>query len=144
MAEKSLEEEIEEAMRMVDGSGPQEPAEPPPPPTAPPEPQLPPEPMDEALPALEEAGAPEGMALPAVIEPEEPDAAPVAASRTLAVLDESRRPKPEIACGMCPNSVWFATPTDLTCYCRVMFMQTWTAQKPGEIVSCDGMFLGQE
>lgn len=80
---------------------------------------------------------------PGHAEPEEPEGLQVA-SRTLVALDEARRPRPEIACGICPNSVWFATPSDLRCYCRVMFVQTWTAQKPGEIVSCDGMFLGQE
>lgn len=147
MADKTLDEEIEEAMRLVDGSGPPEP------PPAPPErPQAPPageEPQmaqdsqvsPEALPAepdlTEEAGQLDHGA------PEEPEGLQVA-SRTLVALDEARRPRPEIACGICPNSVWFATPSDLRCYCRVMFVQTWTAQKPGEIVSCDGMFLGQE
>lgn len=136
MAEKTLDEEIEEAMRLVDGSGPQEPPEPPPAPAQPAtaqDSQVSPEATpEEPSPAAQQAE-----------EPEEPEGLQVA-SRTLVALDEARRPRPEIACGTCPNSVWFATPNDLRCYCRVMFVQTWTAEKPGEIVSCDGMFLGQE
>lgn len=133
MAEKTLDEEIEEAMRLVDGSSPAEPDPPPPAPAQ--EPDNPDEPEPDELDRTAEP--------PALIE-EEPAAATGTASPTLSALDEDRRPRPEIACGLCPNSVWFATPSDLRCYCRVMFVQTWTAQKPGEIVSCDGMFLGQD
>src|SRR5690349_19628488 len=73
-------------------------------------------------------------------EPEEPEGV-VTASRTLAQLDESRRPLPEIACGTCPHSVWFEKPTEVSCYCRVMYLITWTTAQPGEIRMCDGMFL---
>ncbi len=147
MAEKTLDEEIEEAMRALDGSGP-----PAPPPAAetPPEPAEPPEPTLDAPAAPEEPAMMEEPAeagVPALYDPPgppEPEGVPSAGSRTLAALDESRRPKPEIACGICPNSVWFASPNELRCYCRVMFVQTWTTKQPGEIVSCDGMFLGQE
>lgn len=150
MAEKTLDEEIAEAMALVDGSAMPQPPETPP---APPEPQrAPPEP-EEPHTAQDSQVSPEAIpGVPALVEetdphvlagPEEPEGLQ-AGSRTLAGLDEARRPRPEIACGVCPNSVWFATTSDLRCYCRVMFVQTWTAQKPGEIVSCDGMYLGQE
>jgi hypothetical protein len=73
-------------------------------------------------------------------EPEEPEGV-VTASRTLAQLEESRRPPPDIACGTCPRSVWFEKPTEVSCYCRVMYLITWTTAQPGEIRMCDGLFL---
>jgi hypothetical protein len=43
------------------------------------------------------------------------------ASPTLAPLDKTRRPRTSTVCEACPNSVWFASPAELRCYCRVMF-----------------------
>ncbi|EGQ8186719.1 conjugal transfer protein TraH [Vibrio parahaemolyticus] len=60
-------------------------------------------------------------------------------SPTLAALDESRRPSQEVVCGTCPNSVWFASPTEVKCYCRVMFLVTWSTTEPNDITQCDGM-----
>ena len=59
-------------------------------------------------------------------------------SSTLAALDESRRPSPEVACGTCPNSVWFASPDEVKCYCRVMFLVSWSTKEPNTITHCDG------
>ena len=66
------------------------------------------------------------------------------ASPTLDALDASRRPTAGTVCEHCPNSVWFASPTELKCYCRVMFLVTWSSQAPNQITHCDGTFLGQE
>jgi len=154
MVEKTLEEEIEEAMRAVDGSGPPEPpASPTPAQSTSAEPQRAAQETEKPALAQDSQVSPKAVTdgpnlteeadQPVPAEPEEPEVVQ-AGSRTLAGLDETRLPKPEIACGTCPNSVWFATPNDLHCYCRVMFVHTWTAKKPGEIVSCDGMFLGQD
>ena len=49
-----------------------------------------------------------------------PAAAPEALSPTLSTLQMSRRPKEATACERCPNSVWFTSPTEVKCYCRVM------------------------
>lgn len=65
-------------------------------------------------------------------------------SPTLDALDASRRPTAGTVCEHCPNSVWFASPTELKCYCRVMFLVTWSSQAPNQITHCDGTFLGQE
>lgn len=65
-------------------------------------------------------------------------------SPTLAALGKSRRPSPEVVCGTCPNSVWFASPKEVKCYCRVMFLVTWSNQEPNPITHCDGALLGQE
>lgn len=67
-----------------------------------------------------------------------------AGSLTLDALEESRRPKARTVCEHCPNSVWFASATELKCYCRVMFLVTWSSQEPNQITHCDGEFLGQE
>jgi hypothetical protein len=67
-----------------------------------------------------------------------------ATSPTLDALDASRRPKAATVCETCPNSVWFASPTELKCYCRVMFLVTWSSTAPHEITHCDGAFLGQD
>ena len=69
--------------------------------------------------------------------------APPAGSPTLDALDESRRPKASTVCERCPNSVWFASPVEVKCYCRVMFLVTWSSREPNQITHCDGEFLGQ-
>ena len=63
---------------------------------------------------------------------------------TLAALDTSRRPSARTVCEGCPNSVWFASPVELKCYCRVMFLVSWSTKEPNQITACDGIFLGQE
>ncbi len=65
-------------------------------------------------------------------------------SPTLDALEESRRPKEKTVCEHCPNSVWFASPAEVKCYCRVMFLVTWSSKEPNQITHCDGEFLGQE
>ena len=65
-------------------------------------------------------------------------------SPTLAALDAIRRPQPGTACENCRNSVWFASKVELKCYCRVMYLVTWSSNQPQQISACDGMFLGGE
>jgi len=59
-------------------------------------------------------------------------------------LDANRRPKLRTVCEVCPNSVWFASPAEVKCYCRVMFLITWSTQEPNQMTACDGALLGQE
>ncbi|MDO8607903.1 MAG: hypothetical protein Q7R40_15310 [Phaeospirillum sp.] len=59
-------------------------------------------------------------------------------SSTLQQLDAHRRPQREIICETCPNSMWFASPTEVKCYCRVMFLIVWSTREPNEITLCDG------
>src|SRR5574338_202543 len=66
------------------------------------------------------------------------------ASPTLGALDASRHPKASTVCEECPNSVWFASPAEVKCYCRVMFLVTWSSKAPNQITHCDGAFLGQD
>lgn len=84
---------------------------------------------------------PEPSSQAAPTQPEPPD---MPVSPTLAELDESRRPKAKTVCEDCPNSVWFASPAEVKCYCRVMFLVTWSSKEPQQITACDGVFLGQE
>ena len=64
-------------------------------------------------------------------------------SPTLAALEASRRPHPGTVCETCPNSVWFASPAEVKCYCRVMFLVTWSSSEPHQITHCDGALPGQ-
>ncbi|TXH92647.1 MAG: hypothetical protein E6Q71_00700 [Pseudomonas sp.] len=80
-----------------------------------------------------------GETLPEQVE-SSPDESPV--SPTLAALETSRRPSPEVACGTCPNSVWFASPNEVKCYCRVMFLVTWSTSEQNLITHCDGLTMG--
>lgn len=73
----------------------------------------------------------------------EPDA-PVVTSPTLAALDKRRRPRTPTVCEGCPNSVWFTSPTEVKCYCRVMYLVTWSIKEQNQITACDGMFVGQD
>lgn len=63
-------------------------------------------------------------------------------SPTLEQLDAARRPKAGTVCERCPNSVWFASPAEVKCYCRVMFLLTWSSLEPQQLISCDGVLLG--
>ena len=65
-------------------------------------------------------------------------------SPTLRDLDASRRPSQKTVCEQCPNSVWFASPEEVKCYCRVMFLTSWSTKQPNILISCDGIYLGQE
>ena len=65
-------------------------------------------------------------------------------SPTLDALDASRRPQARTVCETCPNSVWFASPAEVKCYCRVMFLVTWSSKAPQQITHCDGTFLGSD
>ncbi|WP_175888214.1 hypothetical protein [Burkholderia contaminans] len=51
-----------------------------------------------------------------------------------------KTPADEIACARCPKAMWHASNSHLKCYCRVMFMVTWTTEQtpPGDIILCDG------
>ena len=60
---------------------------------------------------------------------------------TLAGLDKRRRPQAATVCEGCPNSVWFASQVELRCYCRVMYLVTWSSKEPQQLTSCDGAYL---
>lgn len=42
----------------------------------------------------------------------------------LVALDSNRRPQVKTICETCPNSVWFNSPAEVKCYCRVMYLIT--------------------
>ena len=70
--------------------------------------------------------------------------APRTPSPTLDALEKKRRPQPATVCESCPHSVWFTSPTDVKCYCRVMYLVTWSVKEPNQITACDGIYVGQE
>ena len=76
--------------------------------------------------------------------PAAPTGPPSAASPTLAALEASRHPQQKTACETCPNSVWFSSPEEVKCYCRVMYLVAWSSQAPNQISHCDSLYLGQE
>jgi len=63
-------------------------------------------------------------------------------SPTLAAPDTARRPKIKTACKTCPNSMWFSSPEEVKCYCRIMHMISWSGKDSNLITMCDGNFLG--
>src|SRR3954451_190463 len=65
-------------------------------------------------------------------------------SPTLQGLEQLRRPKDKTAREGCPNSVWFASPLEVKCYCRVMYLVSWSTKEPNQITLCDGVFIGQQ
>lgn len=123
--DQSIEDELDAALAALD-SGPL-------PTSTLPEPQPSPEQARAGQPPAE-ATAP----TPAFTPP------PSTGSPTLDALEENRRPKASTVCEHCPNSVWFASPAEVKCYCRVMFLVTWSSKEPNQITHCDGEFLGQE
>ena len=69
---------------------------------------------------------------------------PTVSSPALESLDKQRRPRPATVCEGCPNSVWFTSPTEVKCYCRVMYLVTWSTKEPNQITACDGIFIGSD
>ena len=68
-------------------------------------------------------------------------------SPTLEALEQeegSLLPQEATVCEECPNAVWFASKDELKCYCRVMFLVTWSSKDPQTIRLCDGQYIGQE
>lgn len=88
---------------------------------------------------------PQDMPEPSDLDDQDPPTpAELPLSPALQALEESRRPSVRTVCMTCPNSVWFTSPEEVKCYCRVMFLITWSSKKPQVITGCDGVFLGQE
>ena len=50
----------------------------------------------------------------------------------------------QVVCGNCLNSVWFASQSEVKCYCRVMYLVSWSTKEPNQITLCDGVFIGQQ
>lgn len=100
--------------------------------------------VDETLARLEQALPDLEAALPRGTPSSPAPAADNPLSPTLAALAPARRPRDGTACETCPNSVWFASPAEVKCYCRVMYLVTWSTREPNRIISCDGAFLGQD
>ena len=51
-------------------------------------------------------------------------------------------PKEDFACPHCPNSLWFIqNQKELTCYCKMMNLVSWTPSQKTYIQMCDGIFL---
>ncbi len=65
-------------------------------------------------------------------------------SPTLAALEQHRRPKLATACETCPMSLWFASSAEVKCYCRAMYLITWSSKEQNQILHCDGPYLGEE
>jgi hypothetical protein len=65
-------------------------------------------------------------------------------SPTLEALDERRRPPSKTLCEGCPNAVWFTSPKEVKCYCRVMYITVWSNKEPNQITGCDGIWIGQD
>lgn len=79
----------------------------------------------------------------ASLDPSQPPQPVSPGSPTLGALAATRRPKVATACEICPMSLWFASPVELKCYCRAMYLITWSSKEPSQITHCDGQFLGQ-
>ena len=62
-------------------------------------------------------------------------------SPTLTALDKARQPKIKTACETCPNSIWFSSPEEVKCYCRIMHMISWSGKDSNLITMCDGTVL---
>ncbi len=63
---------------------------------------------------------------------------------TLQGLESGRRPRLKTVCETCTNSLWLTTPSEVSCYCRVMRLVTWNTSNPRQLTACDGVFLTEE
>ena len=95
-------------------------------------------------PLAQPQAAPQAQREPASQQAQDDTDMPTALSPTLEKLDSARRPKPGTLCEVCPNSVWFTSPKEVKCYCRVMYLVVWSSKEPNQITGCDGIYVGQE
>ena len=65
-------------------------------------------------------------------------------SKTLASLEATRRPKKPTTCEHCHAAIWFSSPEELKCWCRLMSGIVWTTKEPTELTSCDGVEIAQQ
>lgn len=86
------------------------------------EPQEPSEPQEEAAPSA----------------PPEMTDLPIIGSVTVSRLDPERRPNPSTVCQICPASLWFTTPKEVKCFCRIMHVISWSTAEPQPVTDCDG------
>lgn len=65
------------------------------------------------------------------------------ASPVVSRSEPDRRPKPATVCERCPSSLWFNSANELKCYCRRMYLVTWSRETSASpILDCDGPTLG--
>lgn len=62
-------------------------------------------------------------------------------SPTLVALEPRQRPIHRTVCEQCPNSMWFSSPQEAKCYCRVMHAISWSTREPVQLTHCDGMMF---
>ena len=68
--------------------------------------------------------------------------APLHESPVLLALAAQGRATPSTVCRSCPQSLWFATQANLKCYCKAMFVVTYSDESPeGQttLTVCDGL-----
>ena len=69
-------------------------------------------------------------------------------SAVLVVLRGDGHPIPETLCRVCPHAMWWTTAQEqMHCYCRVMYMETYSSAQPARkvlITRCDGPGLPPE
>ena len=68
-------------------------------------------------------------------------------SPVLRLLSSTGRAIPDTACRLCPKALWRTTKHHLVCYCRLMFVETYSDERPGHsnlITHCDGPLLGED
>ena len=60
----------------------------------------------------------------------------------LEIIDSTptnQRPRPDVACADCMNSIWFLSEQDLSCFCKAMHAVTWGPMAmSAEILACGG------
>ena len=91
--------------------------------------------LDEMMALIEEQGSDLDMDL---AEEEQAPEQSIKVSQVLEKLDKTRQPKEGVICRTCPHSMWFASPAEVKCYCRVMYLVSWSNNEPNEITVCDG------
>lgn len=64
-------------------------------------------------------------------------------SPVLAALPPEKLREVKTRCANCRHAVWWITGTELRCYCRVMYVVTWSGKDPLHIEDCDGTRIGQ-
>ena len=75
-------------------------------------------------------------------QPEVHESNEVIGSQVLARLPKERRPNPSTTCEICPWSNWLVMTKEVKCYCRLMYLWSWTSNDTAKVVKqCDGPLM---
>ena len=65
-------------------------------------------------------------------------------SNSVKIAPEAIQPQKQIACLDCPAGIWFGGEKNLSCYCQILHLKSWSTDDPTDLLYCDGKEKAEE